>query len=153
MLGVDDIKQLELTEMTTDDDDQRFSQMPQEMVDKVEIDKQQNRTKFSDLYDNITVVGAGSFGIVVACIDKKNQQSVALKLAAYNRKCPSQAALSILRECEILAPMRHPNCIMLYDTHTQYEDYIIMEMELGGESLGRFEKSHREKYKTPLSEE
>ena len=91
-----------MTEQDNEEDDQRFSQMPQEFLDKVESDKQRNRTKFCDLYDNIRIVGAGSFGIVVACVDRSNLQRVALKISSYNRKCPSQAALSIIRECEIL---------------------------------------------------
>ena len=115
MLGLENIEDLELVELETEDDDQRLSQMPQELVDRVESDKQRNRTKFSDLYDSIRIVGAGSFGIVVACIDRSNQQRVALKIAAYNRKCPAQAALSIIRECAILAPMNDPNCIKLYE--------------------------------------
>ena len=72
MLGLENIEDLELVEVETEDDDQRLSQMPQELVDRVESDKQRNRTKFSDLYDSIRIVGAGSFGIVVACIDKQN---------------------------------------------------------------------------------
>ena len=70
MLGLEDIEDLELVLVKTEEDDQRLSQMPQELVDRVESDKQRNRTKFSDLYDSIRIVGAGSFGIVVACIDR-----------------------------------------------------------------------------------
>ena len=49
--------------------------------------------------------------------------------------------------------MNDPNCIKLYEQHLKYEDYIIMEMELGEESLGHFSKTHQEKFKRPLSEE
>ena len=72
MLGLENIEDLELVDVETEDDDQRLSQMPQELVDRVESDKQRNRTKFSDLYDSMRIVGAGSFGIVVACIDRQN---------------------------------------------------------------------------------
>ena len=48
--------------------------------------------------------------------------------------------------------MDHPNCIKLYGQHAKWEDYIVMEMELGQESLGHYSKAHQEKFNRPLSE-
>ena len=151
MLGLDDIGELQLTELTGSDQDHIYgSQMTKEALDK-QFNRQQ--TRFGDLYDQIRIVGAGSFGIVVACLDKATERRVALKLASYDRKSPSQAALSILRECNIIEAMDHPNIIKLYDKHLKYEDFIVMEMELGEESLTSFAKSYREKHGNPLPEE
>ena len=47
----------------------------------------------------------------------------------------------------------HPNCIKLYERHMEYEDYIIMEMELGEESLCQYSKAYQDEFKKPLSEE
>ena len=69
---------------------------------------------------------------------------MALKLAIYDRKNPSQAALSILRECDIIEAMDHKNIIQLYEKHLKYEDFVVMEMELGEESLTSFSKNYRE---------
>ena len=48
--------------------------------------------KFTDIYENAKVVGAGSFGIVVACREKSTNKEIALKIAALDRASPSQAA-------------------------------------------------------------
>ena len=38
--------------------------------------------KIDELYDIISVVGAGAFGIVIACRDRKSNKKFALKIAA-----------------------------------------------------------------------
>ena len=58
--------------------------------------------RIDELYDIIAVVGAGAFGIVIACRDKKSGKKFALKIAALNKKCVSQAAASLMREKKML---------------------------------------------------
>ena len=41
-----------------------------------------NGRKIDELYDIISVVGAGAFGIVIACRDRKSNKKFALKIAA-----------------------------------------------------------------------
>ena len=61
--------------------------MTQDVLDEQFNDR--HRSRFGDLYEQIRIVGAGSFGIVVACLDKATERRVALKIANYDRKNPS----------------------------------------------------------------
>lgn len=90
---------------------------------------------------------------MVACLDKHTERRVALKIAHYDRKFPSQAALSIIRECDIIEAMDHPNIVKLYQKHLKYEDFIVMEMELGEETLSGYSKTHQDTHGKPVSEE
>ena len=58
-----------------------------------------------------------------------------------------------MRECDIIEAMDHPNIIQLYEKHLKYEDFVVMEMELGEESLTSFSKNYREQHGQPLPEE
>jgi serine/threonine protein kinase len=53
------------------------------------------------------ILGSGGFGVVVACKERKTGRQVAMKLAVINRQFPSQAALSINREIEMLSKLSH----------------------------------------------
>ena len=57
-----------------------------------------NRIKFKDLYNDAKVIGAGSFGVVVSCRDKKTNNAIALKIAALDKDSPSFAVESLIRE-------------------------------------------------------
>ena len=66
-----------------------------------------------DVYENARVIGAGSFGIVVACRDKQTKEDIALKIASLDRAAPNQAAKSLIREQTTLAKLDHPNIIKI----------------------------------------
>ena len=68
--------------------------------------------KLLDLYDIISVVGAGGFGIVMACRDRSSNKKFALKVAAQDY---SHAAKSLMREKDMLGKMSHPNIIKVYE--------------------------------------
>ena len=61
-----------------------------------------------ELYIIDKVVGAGGFGIVIACSDRSSKRRFALKIAAQNHP---QAAQFLVREKEFLSKMNHPNII------------------------------------------
>ena len=60
--------------------------------------------KIGDLYDIQSVVGAGAFGIVIACKDRETRKRFALKIAARNQ---NQAAAFLRREKTMLLKMNH----------------------------------------------
>mmetsp|Transcript_13448 Transcript_13448/g.18392 ORF Transcript_13448/g.18392 Transcript_13448/m.18392 type:complete len:97 (-) Transcript_13448:3520-3810(-) len=68
--SVNDIRELELRpeDSESDDDDDTF--------------KSTRHKKIDELYDIISVVGAGAFGIVIACRDRSSNKRFALKIAA-----------------------------------------------------------------------
>mmetsp|Transcript_11378 Transcript_11378/g.14334 ORF Transcript_11378/g.14334 Transcript_11378/m.14334 type:complete len:97 (-) Transcript_11378:2894-3184(-) len=68
--SVNDIRELELQpeDSESDDDDDTF--------------KSTRYKKIDELYDIISVVGAGAFGIVIACRDRSSNKRFALKIAA-----------------------------------------------------------------------
>ena len=49
--------------------------------------------------------------------------------------------------------MDHPNIVKLYQKHLKYEDFIVMEMELGEETLSGYSKTHQDTHGKPVSEE
>ena len=42
--------------------------------------------------------------------------------------------------------MDHPNIVKLYQKHLKYEDFIVMEMELGEETLSGYSKTYQENH-------
>ena len=123
--------------------------MLQEELDWLERSK---RVKFTDMYKNARVVGAGSFGIVVACKEKSTNKEIALKIAALDRASPSQAAKSIMREQSILEGLRHPNLIRVYEETERYENIQVMRMELGRETLHEYAMNFKSKNGRTLPE-
>lgn len=76
--------------------------------------------KFSQLFEPLRILGSGGFGVVVACKERKSGRKIALKIAQLNRQNPSQAALSICREIEMLGKLSHQNLIKIYSHPQQY---------------------------------
>ena len=85
------------------------------------------------------MMGAGGFGVVLACRDRWSNKKFALKIACTDQ---SNAASSLTREKTILAGMNHPNIIRVYDTRREYKNIVLMKMELGKETIS----SYLEKY-------
>ena len=84
MLNVNDLTQLELI-LYEEEEDQSESEegSPNQKV------KAKNVKKFVQLYKNISLLGSGGFGIVVACKERLTGRNIAMKIAAYNRKTPN----------------------------------------------------------------
>ena len=70
--------------------------------------------RFDELYNLISVLGVGGFGVVVACRNKHNNRKYALKIVQFDPEHPSQDALSIMREQKLLQTINHPNIIKVY---------------------------------------
>ena len=68
--NVDDIRELELRRADSESEEEDGDVTPK------------RRTKIDELYDIISVVGAGAFGIVIACRDRSQNKKFALKIAA-----------------------------------------------------------------------
>ena len=99
--NIDDIRELELRPDDESDDD-----------DDPETPKSSIGQKIDELYDIISVVGAGAFGIVIACRDRSSNKKFALKIAAQDHP---QATSSLRREKDMLGKMSHPNIIRVYE--------------------------------------
>ena len=106
--------------------------------DEDEEDGSKSSTRYcrlEELYDVISVVGAGAFGIVIACRDLSSKRRFALKIAAQNH---SQSAAFLRREKTMLSKMNHPNIIRVQEMYRQYRNLVIMKMELGKETVSSF---------------
>ena len=127
--NIEDIRELELRPL---DEESEGDETPTN-TDRVD------HQKLDNIYDVISMMGAGGFGVVLACRDRWSNKKFALKIAAADQ---SQAASSLTREKTILAGMNHPNIIRVYDTRREYKNIVIMKMELGKETIS----SYLEKY-------
>ena len=83
------------------------------------------------------MVGAGAFGIVVACKDRNTprRRRFALKIAAQNHP---HAAAALLRERTMLSKMNHPNIIRVNNLPVEYKNLVMMRMELGKETVSSY---------------
>lgn len=84
--------------------------MAQKDIDAIEAENSMN---FMDVYSDAQVVGYGSFGIVIAGRIRETREPVALKIAAFDKEFPSQAAKSLMREQSIMSGLDHPNIVKL----------------------------------------
>ena len=102
--NIDDIRELELRPVEEESDDEEdLANNSKEMIQYRKID---------ELFDIISVVGAGGFGIVIACRDRSSNKKFALKIAAQYH---AHASSSLRRERAILSEMSHPNIIRVYE--------------------------------------
>jgi serine/threonine protein kinase len=69
---------------------------------------------------------------------KQTQKLKALKLTAYSQRKPSDSAIHLEREYKMLSELDHPNIISVHRQDIYYERYLVMEMELGLETLSQF---------------
>lgn len=129
--NVDDIRELELIPIEEDSADES------EMTPKMK-----KLRKIDELYDIISVVGAGGFGIVIACRDRSSYKKFALKVTSEDH---IQAAASLRREKAMLASMTHPNIIRVYEMRREYKNLVIMKMELGKESISAYLEKHQKR--------
>lgn len=72
---------------------------------------------------------------------------MALKIASYDEKEPSNQAIALESEHLMLSEeLSHPNIISAYKQRNKFANFLIMEMELGLETLKSFQS------RTQLSE-
>ena len=91
------------------------------------------------------IIGKGAFGMVVAAINLRTKERVALKVLVQKSRADIQA---IAQEIEIQAEMEHPNLIKIISI-SDFDNQIVIEMELmqGGSLkdliIGRFNDSSK----------
>lgn len=105
---------------------------------------------FSDIYMFQKVLGAGTFGVVVAAVEKQHLEQCAIKIVSKNTS-RNDALTKICYEAEILSKLDHPSIVKFHKTHSSsYHYFIVMELLKPG-SLWDF-LCLRIKEKRPLDE-
>ena len=130
---IDDIGKLKMLPENNESDSQDDD-------DEDDIRRADQPDTLEELYDIIGVVGAGSFGIVIACRDRSSKKRFALKIAAQNHH---QASVFLRREKIMLSKMNHPNIIRVQEMTCKYKNLDIMKMELGKETISQFLERHQ----------
>lgn len=86
------------------------------------------------------ILGAGGFGVVCEATCLETGRRLALKLIRYDEKDPSNQALSLESEYQMLAEeLNHPNIISVHPQRQRFTNVFLMEMELGLETLKSFQ--------------
>lgn len=78
-------------------------------------------------YELVDVVGLGSMGVVWSARDPDLHRTVALKLLWNDDRTDARARL--LREARVLAKLRHPNVLVIYDVG-EHEGRVFLATEL-----------------------
>eukprot|EP00826_Nyctotherus_ovalis_P015209 TRINITY_DN14305_c0_g1_i1.p1 TRINITY_DN14305_c0_g1~~TRINITY_DN14305_c0_g1_i1.p1 ORF type:complete len:241 (+),score=45.04 TRINITY_DN14305_c0_g1_i1:222-944(+) len=85
-------------------------------------------TVFSDLYIFQGVIGAGSFGIVVAAVEKLHLEQCAIKIVS-KRASKTSELTKTSYEAETLSKLEHPSIVKFHKTHvSNYHYFIVMEL-------------------------
>jgi len=83
---------------------------------------------FSDLYVFQKVLGAGSFGVVFAAVEKQHLEHCAIKIVSKNMSRNSTLT-KICYEAEVLSKLEHPSIVKFHRTHSSsYHYFIVMEL-------------------------
>src|SRR5579871_4452439 len=95
-------------------------------------------TSIRKRYDLQNLLGTGGMGIVYRALDRLTRQSVALKrvvippelLDFMSRSNSENLYLGLAQEFQVLASLRHPNIISVYDYgfDEQQQPYLVMEL-------------------------
>src|SRR5688572_8755212 len=80
-------------------------------------------------YRVLDTLGTGGVGTVYRAIDRRNGESVALKLLSTGPALDPRAARRLAREFETLSELSHPNVVKVFDTGV-YQGYPYLAMEL-----------------------
>ena len=73
------------------------------------------------------VLGAGSFGVVVAAVEREHLEQCAIKIISKNLARESVISKACY-EAEILSELDHGNIVKFYRTHeSEYHYFIVME--------------------------
>lgn len=121
--------------------DQRFKNI------KIKEGRLINEQKGSpyDYYDELQILGEGSFGKVFEVVKKDSKVHRAMKKINKDKfKINYEEELSLINEINILKTLDHPNIMKIYEYfNTEHNIYIISELCTGGEL---FDKITAEKH-------
>ena len=80
-------------------------------------------------YRVLETIGSGGVGTVYRALDRRNNETVALKLLSTGPALDPRAARRLAREFETLYDLSHPNVVKVFDTGV-YQGYPYLAMEL-----------------------
>ncbi|HEX4620512.1 MAG TPA: protein kinase, partial [Myxococcaceae bacterium] len=101
-------------------------------------------------YRVLDTIGSGGVGTVYRAVDRRNNETVALKLLSTGPALDPRAARRLAREFETLYELSHPNVVKVFDTGV-YQGYPYLAMELvEGLTLRHYLALSAEALETPL---
>jgi len=100
------------------------------------------------------VISEGSQGVVYRAVQERTSRPVAIKVLSAGRNATARQRARAEREAEIVARLRHPNIVTVFESRTLFDGRIAVVMEfIDGVPLDRWEPegdSQTEKRKTIL---
>jgi len=83
-----------------------------------------------DKYPVLGVIGSGGMGTVYRALQEPVGRAVALKVVKYTGSDAREVQRRFVKEAKVVASLRHPNTITLYDfgVHEQETLYAVMEL-------------------------
>ncbi len=83
------------------------------------------------------VLGEGGMGVVYLARDERARRLVAVKVLSIDSRMSPGRVERFRREAEMLARVRHPNVVQLYEVGERPAPYLVMEYVEGGTLAGR----------------
>lgn len=93
--------------------------------------------KFLDDYKVLEVIGSGTFGKIKRAIRKSDKKVVAIKIVKKSNKFKGVMDL-ILKECDTLSKLEHPNVLKVYDYKSEGNYYYCVMPYYAGSDLHVF---------------
>ncbi len=90
-------------------------------------------------YRSFAVLSAGGQGVVYRAVQEATQREVAIKMLVSGRGATMRQRLRAEREAEIVASLRHPNIVTVFESRMLWDGQIAVVMEfVDGVSLDRW---------------
>src|SRR5512132_3020117 len=80
-------------------------------------------------YRGLETLGSGGVGTVYKAVDRRSNETIALKLLSTGPALDPRSARRLAREFETLVDLSHPNVVKVFDTGV-YHGYPYLTMEL-----------------------
>lgn len=96
-------------------------------------------------YEIIKELGRGGMAIVYLAVDKQLKRKVAIKML-HPHMNQSEHIVRFEREAVVLATLKHPNIVNIYEFFEFENNYYIVYEYVDGETLGNFLQKHSIKY-------
>src|SRR5690242_18813856 len=93
------------------------------------------RSVFADRYRVLGRLGAGGTATVFLAQDERLRREVAVK-RLHGAEVAAQTGQRLRREARIMAALRHPNLVTVYDMPMDEDDLLLVMEYVPGESLG-----------------
>jgi tetratricopeptide (TPR) repeat protein/predicted Ser/Thr protein kinase len=90
-------------------------------------------------YHTLRLISAGGQGVVYRAVQEATQREVAIKMLVSGRGATMRQRLRAEREAEIVASLRHPNIVTVFESRMLWDGQIAVVMEfVDGVSLDRW---------------